>query len=391
MSQRGFVKRRGDRWTAFWKIETATGWKQRSKGGFATKREAQAYLTKTLAALDSGTFADPSKLTLREYLVDRWLPMKRESLRPSTFDSYRRNIELHILPALGHVRLQLLTPDQLDRFYADQLASGRLTGKSAGLAPKTVRHLHTVLHRALADAVRKSLVTRNVADAADPPKLRQAHGSSAMRTWDADQLRLFLLAICDAPLGPAFWLAATTGMRRGEILGLRWSDVDFSAARLSVRHTVLNIAYQVTAGTPKTARGRRSIALDPTTIAVLRAHRKNQAAVRRAQGRTPSADDLVFPRADGGPHHPDLFTQSFERAVKRLGLPRIRLHDLRHTHATLGLAAGIPPKVMSDRLGHATVAFTQDVYMHAIPRMEEAAAQQIADLVMGAEPDDETD
>src|SRR4051794_26637910 len=177
MAQRGFVKRRGGTWSCFWKIETATGWKQRSKGGFVTKREAQAHLTKTLAAFQSGTFADPSKLTLREYLVNRWLPIKRDALRPSTYDSYRRNIELHILPALGHVRLQQLTPDQLDRFYADQLAGGRLSGKKSSLAPKTVRHLHTVLHRALADAVRKNLVVRNVADAADPPKVQQATGA----------------------------------------------------------------------------------------------------------------------------------------------------------------------------------------------------------------------
>lgn len=391
MSQRGFVKRRGDRWTAFWKIETATGWKQRSKGGFATKREAQAYLTRTLASIDAGTFADPSKLTLREYLLERWLPMKRESLRPSTFDSYRRNVELHILPSLGHIRLQLLTPDQLDRFYAEQLAGGRLTGASKGLAPKTVRHLHTVLHRALADAVRKNLVARNVADAADPPKLRERTGPTAMRTWNADELRRFLLEVAADPFGPAFWLAATTGLRRGEVLGLRWLDIDFKNARVSISQTILNIAYQVTLGTPKTARGRRAIAIDPTTMAVLRTHRKNQLALRRAADRPFTEAGLVFGRADGRPQHPDLFSQSFDRAVKQLGLPRIRLHDLRHTHATLGLAAGIPAKVMSDRLGHATVAFTQDVYMHAIPRMEEAAAQQITDLVMGAAPEDHSE
>lgn len=194
-----------------------------------------------------------------------------------------------------------------------------------------------------------------------------------------------MLEVVDDPLGPAYWLAATTGMRRGEVLGLRWADIDFKTARVSVSHTVLNIAYEITQGTPKTTRGRRTIALDPTTVAVLRVHQGNQRALQHV---VPNGD-LVFARADGSAHHPDLFTQSFQRTLKRLGLPRIRLHDLRHTHATLGLAAGIPAKVMSDRLGHATVAFTQDVYMHAVPQMEEAAAQQIADLVFGAEQDDE--
>lgn len=384
MSQRGFVKRRGETWTSYWKVESPSGWKQRSKGGFPTRREAQAYLTKTLASLQVGTFADPSRLTVGEYLVQRWLPMKRESLRHSTYDSYRRNIELHILPALGHVRLQQLTADQLDRFYADQLAGGRLTGKTPGLAPKTVRHLHTVLHRALADAVRKNLVARNVADAADAPKASRG-GSKGMRTWTADQLRQFLLAVVDDPLGPAYWLTAATGMRRGEVLGLRWSDINFSTKRLSVSQTVLNVAYEVVVSAPKTARGRRTIAIDPGTLAVLKRHKQRQQAAALSAGVRFGDEDLVFAREDGRPRHPDLFTQSFERAVKRAGLPRIRLHDLRHTHATLGLAAGIPAKVMSDRLGHATVAFTQDVYMHAIPHMEEAAAQQIADLVLGAD------
>jgi integrase len=387
MGQRGFVKRRGTTWTAYWKVEKPSGWKQRSKGGFPTKREAQRYLTDALAALQSGTFADPSKLTLGDFLLHRWLPTKRTTLRPSTYDSYRRNIELHIVPAIGHVKLQQLSADQLDRFYADKLQSGRLTGDGRGLAPKTVRYLHTTLHRALADAVRKNLIPRNVAAAADPPKLRQA-GSRVMKTWTPEELRRFLLGVTDDPLGPAFWLAATTGMRRGEVLGLRWTDIDFPAGRLSVSQTVLNVAYEVVVSTPKTSRGRRSIALDPPTLSILSRHRQHQLAQAGKDSRPPEASGLVFRRSDGGPIHPDLFTQSFERAAKRLGLPRIRLHDLRHTHATLGLAAGIPAKVMSDRLGHATVAFTQDVYMHAIPRMEEEAAQQIANLVLGQGTDD---
>lgn len=162
-------------------------------------------------------------------------------------------------------------------------------------------------------------------------------------------------------------------------------DIDVDNRRLAVRQTVLSVGYEITFGTPKTARGRRTIALDTTTLRALAGHRTRQAEEKRQLGPGYRDHGLVFARDDGNPVHPDFFSQSFDRAVVRLGLPRIRLHDLRHTHATLGLSAGIPAKVMSERLGHSTVAFTQDVYMHAIPRMEEAAAEQLGDLIFGDE------
>jgi len=366
------IRRRGTTWTAYWWVDGPTGMVQRSKGGFATKREGQAFLTETLSAIRTGGFAEPTKITLAEYITERWLPGREASLRASTLDAYRRSIELHLLPALGHVKLQQLSPDHLDRFYADLLRSG--------LAPKTVRNLHTTLHKALKDAVRKNLVVRNVADAADPPRLRRP-GEVEMKTWTPEQLRAFLEGIGGHRLAAGFLLAATTGMRRGEVLGLRWRDIDFGARRLKINQTVLNVAYKITIGEPKTARSRRTVALDPETVRVLLEHRRRQAAEREEVGEAYVDQDLVFPREDGQPTHPDLFSQTFQRTLKRLGLPRIRLHDLRHTHATMGLAAGVPVKIMSTRLGHATAAFTQDVYVHSLPHMEDAAADQIADLI----------
>lgn len=382
MVQRGFVRKRGSTWTAYWLVTIGDRRRQRTKGGFPTKREAQAFLNETLASLQKGEFTEPNKITLGDYLVERWLPTMKASVRTSTWDSYRRNIELHILPALGGIPLQQLTADRLDRFYADMLAHGHHAG--GGLSPKTVRYLHTTIHKALRDAVRKNLVVRNAAEVADPPRLRQA-GSDRMRTWTPDEVRIFLRGMAGHRLAAAWVLATTTGMRRGEILGLRWSDVDVDARRLAVRQTVLTVGYQITFGTPKTARGRRTIALDVNTMRALAAHRARQAEEKRRLGSGYRDHGLVFVREDGSPVHPDYFSQSFDRAVARLGLPKIRLHDLRHTHATLGLAAGIPAKLMSERLGHSTVAFTQDVYMHAIPRMEEAAAEQLADLLFGDE------
>jgi integrase len=374
MSQRGSIHRRGDSWTVRWRTETADGRKQHSKGGFRTKKEAQEFLTDTMAAIRGGVFSEPTKVTLGEFLTQRWLPARKLSLRPSTWSSYEVAINRHVLPQLGGVQMQQLSPDRLDRFYADLSA--------AGLAPKTVRNIHVMIHKALHDAVRKNLVPRNAAEAADPPKLTRSSRSD-MSTWTPEQLRDFFAGIAHHRLAAAYLLAATTGMRRGEVLGLRWADVDFIARHLHVRQTILSVNYELTYGRPKTLRGERKIALDTETIRALRAHRVAQQREMDVLGAGYRDQDLVFARENGDAVHPDYFSQTFDRTVKRLGLPKIRLHDLRHTHATLGLKAGVPIKVMSDRLGHATTAFTMDIYTHAIPAIEHEAAEQIADLVFG--------
>ncbi len=168
------------------------------------------------------------------------------------------------------------------------------------------------------------------------------------------------------------------------MLGVRWQDIDFDRRRLSIRQTVISIDYQVEIGEPKTARGRRSVALDSGTVTALRSHRVKQNQLKLMLGEAWQDNDLVFCRDNGSPVHPDRFTQMFDKHVRGSGLPRIRLHDLRHTHASLALAAGIHPKVVSERLGHSTVAFTMDVYSHAIPSMEAEAAETIAKLVRGS-------
>lgn len=380
-SQRGGIYRRGNTWTAFWRTDTAEGRKQHTKGGFRAKKDAQHFLNETMAAIQGGTFSEPTKVTFGEFLTMRWLPTRRMAVRESTYASYRGLVERHVIPELGHIPIQQLSPDRLDRFYADLVAKM--------LSAKTVRNIHVLVHRALRDAVRKNLIPRNVADAADPPKLNRANRDE-MKTWNPGPLRAFFEGIAEHRLAAAYILAATTGMRRGEVLGVRWRDIDFEARRLHVRQTVLSVEYRLTYGRPKTLRGERKIALDLETVRILAEHRAAQDHERGLIGDGYADNDLVFAREDGNPIHPDYFSQTFDRTVKRLKLPKIRLHDLRHTHATLGLAAGIHVKVMSDRLGHATTAFTQDIYMHAIPALEEEAADQIAGLVFGTEPEPNT-
>jgi integrase len=204
-----------------------------------------------------------------------------------------------------------------------------------------------------------------------------------MRVWMPAQLRQFLEEIDDHRLAPAFFLAANTGMRRGEVLGLRWDDVDLDAARISVRHAVLNVAYELILADVKTKTSRRTIDLDAWTVAVLPAGRKAQLEERLALGRRLEDDGIVFAALEGGPTHPDLFSQIFDRHVAKSTLPRIRLHDLRHTHASILLKAGVPVKVVSERLGHSSPAFTVTVYQHVLPGMQADAAAMFSHTVFG--------
>lgn len=239
------------------------------------------------------------------------------------------------------------------------------------------------MHKALSDAVRSGRLAENVAVRANKPRLRRARRKE-LRTWNAEELRTFLESTRGDRLYPAFLLAASTGLRRGEVLGLRWRDLDLDNATASVVQTVISVDYKVQKSDPKTAGSGRLVNLDNSTVSALRRHRSHQATERLARGSVYADQDLVFAMDDGSPLHPESFSQAFERRSASAGLPRIRLHDLRHTHATLALAAGISPKVVSERLGHASVAFTLSVYQHVLPGMQAEAAELVAALVWGS-------
>jgi integrase len=352
--------------------------RQKWHSGFRTKREAEKGLTALLAAQDTGTYVAPQKITLGEYLADRWLPAIEATVRVTTFAGYRAHVRVYVNPVLGSIPLQSVTTDQLSTFYLKLQRSGGRDGTA--LAPATVRRVHATLHRAFRDAMSWGYLNRNPAALAIKPRQRSA-GSVEIRTWTADELRRFLDHVRDDRLFAAWRLAASTGMRRGELLGLRWQDVDLDTGRVSVRQTLTTVSNEVAFSEPKTARGKRSIALDGVTINALRTWRARQAEERLAFGPGWHDTGLVFSREDGSLIHPDTFSFWFDRQVRVADVPRIRFHDLRHTHATLALQAGVPAKVVSERLGHATVAFTLDVYSHVIPALQEDAAERIAALV----------
>lgn len=358
--------------------------RQKWHGSYRTRKEAEVAKAKLTNEVHSGVYVEPSKVTLEEWVESSWLPTMRSQVKASTWDSYMRNLRLHVLPTLGQRTLQQITPLLLNALYAELMATGKQNRAGGGLAAKTVRYVHATLHKVLADAVDGGLLQSNPADRARPPKPR-ASSQREMQVWDANQLAQFLAHLEGHQLQAAFHLAAMTGMRRGEVLGLRWHDIDISARRIAIRHTLVSVAYEVQDSTPKTHQARM-VDLDPATIEQLHAHRSRQAAQQEDWGAEYHGNDLVFRREDGSPIHPDSFTQAFDAEVRRSGLPRIRLHDLRHTHATIALRAGIPVKVISERLGHENPAFTMKQYAHVLPGMQAEAAALIAALVTSPSP-----
>lgn len=381
---KGHFKKRGASWY-FW-IELEPGpngaRKQKSRGGFRTRKEAERAFAEVRDEVRRGMFVEPSKLTLSRFLEEEWFPGIRASVRPTTWEHYNRSFRNYVRPSLGRTLLPNVTPARLNAFYADLLESGRCNGDTStpGLSPKTVKHVHTMLHKALEDAVRWGHLARNPVSLATPPQPR----TPEMKVWTPEQLRAFVDHARSDRLFAAWLLIVTTGMRRGEVLGLSWDHVDLSRGRVSVVRNLTVVRYdRVEFSEPKTAKGRRSIALDRATVEALKAHRMRQQEDQLGAGSLWQNGGLVFSREDGSPIHPQRFTSWFRLLGRDAGLPRIRLHDLRHSYATAALSAGIPAKVVSERLGHASIAITLDTYSHVNPAMQEEAADTVARLILG--------
>jgi integrase len=376
---RGHIRKRGNSWSVVVDHDRDEDGKRRQKwhSGYRTKRDAERALTEILNRIGSGTYVDPGRQTMTEYLRE-WLVAIQRTVRPGTWTSYRSNIERHVVPRLGGRELRQLSASHLNVLYSELLDDGRCDG-AGGLSPRSVRYVHTILHRALRDAVRWGKLPRNPAEMADPPRSR----APEMKTWQKEELRRFLASVEDDRLYAAWLLVSTTGLRRGELLGLRWSDLDFEAGRAAIRQTLSSVGGKVTFSTPKTTKSRRSIALDPATLAALRRHRDAQDEERATWAECYTDLDLVFCREDGTPLRPDSITRRFHDLSGRAGLPLVRLHDVRHTYASIGLAAGTHPKVMAERLGHATVGITLDTYSHVAPALAKQAADDLAGLILG--------
>lgn len=385
---RAAVVQKDDKTNTWWFVadvgRAADGRRKQAKPrGFPTKKAAQLELDRLRVGVHDQTYVSPQKLTFAEY-VEGWLSSLEtvQGRRPSTMASYRRNLEHHVLPRLGSVRLQDLSAEHLNRLYAQLRTTGnRKTGRA--LAPRTVRYIHTIIGKSLSDALDSDLVVRNVSVKAKPPTAKSSKAPE-QKWWKPEELRAFLAQVVGDEHFALFRVAAMTGMRRGEVCGLRWSDIDLETGVLEVRQQLITVDHAlVFSEHPKTDHGRRRLELDPETVGALRAHRLRQLERRMAIGSGYSDSGLVFTKLDGYPVHPENVTAVFARRVARSGLPRIRFHDLRHSHAAHLIAAGRDALVISRRLGHASVAFTLDKYGHLMPKADAGAANAVAALVDG--------
>jgi integrase len=349
-----------------------------SRGGFITKHLAREAMTRALSTPGASAADGGADLTVGEYLAS-WLVAVRAggSIRPTTAKAYNVAIRVHIVPRVGRIPLRLLTRSLIKEMYADLQIRGRARRPAGGLSLKAVHNVHLTLHRALEEALDDGLIPSNPSNRAH----RMGHSLPTVRGWSPGQLHTFLTAVEDEPDYPLWRLAASTGMRRGELLGLRWTDIDLERGLVSVQRQLVRNGNALEFGRPKTAAGRRTLCLDQSTVRILAEHRQRQAESAAARRLTP---DLVFCRANGAPRDPDVVTHQFIQRAVRAGLPRIRLHDLRHTHASIALQAEINPKVVQERLGHASVKVTLDTYTHVLPPMHRAAASRIAALVDGS-------
>jgi integrase len=343
----------------------------------SSRKDAAAKLELLLKARAEGHALAAERGTAA--FLNEWLAIMKHTVAPGTFERYEQYIRVHAIPALGRIRLGRLTPQHFQRLYQDKLA--------AGLSPTTVSHLHTVLHGAFAEAVRWGLLPRNVVSLVRPP--RKAHVEVVALT--VEQARALLAAAAGNRFEALLMLAVKTGMRRGELLALRWEDVELDRGMLQVRGTLRRTREGLTFGAPKTAASRRKVVLSPSSVAALRRHRARQEEERHGIGDLWLDLGLVFPNTLGRPMEPrDLLANVYRPLLEHAGLAPVTFHVLRHTAATLLLSEGEHPKVVQELLGHAQVSITLDRYSHMTPRLMSNAAALMDRLLDEERPGSQT-
>jgi len=335
---------------------------------FKTRKEAQEWITDSLYKAQNGLFNSGSQTVLSDYL-EVWLIASKASVRPKTYMQYRQIVEQHINPLLGKIKLNNLKPEMI------QVAYNKETDSGSGI--RTVRLIHSVLHCALNYAVETGLLYRNPSAFVKRPKLKKIE----MKVLDENQARTLLISAKGNRLEALYKLELTTGLRQGEILGLKWSDLDWETHQLNIQRQLQRISGVGLMFTePKSTAGRRMILLGSDTIASLKAHSSRQYLERSFIGESWQENDLIFPCSKGSPLDPRNLFRQFKLLLKKANLPDIRFHDLRHTAATLMLKQGVSVKVVQERLGHADASMTLNVYSHVTPGMQKEAAEKMDEI-----------
>jgi integrase len=369
----GYIRKRGKAWQVVINIgrDPLTGRRrQRFESVKGKRKDAEFVRTRLLRERDTGLDLEPGRVTTGAFL-ERWLKDYAQArTAPKTSKRYGELLRLCVLPVIGDIPLAKLRPSHIQAVHGQVIASGR--------SPRTALHVHRVLKEALGHGVKWQLAARNPADAVEAPRPDRYE----IRVPLPDEIRRLLAAADETPYGILIYTAATTGMRLGELLGLRWRDVDLGSAVLSVVQTAQYANGTIIFRAPKTAKGRRSVALSGSTVEKLRAHRQRQLEQRLALGPAYKNQGLVFAGASGEALSPNGGLRStWARLTAAVGLSGLRIHDLRHAHASLMLAQGTHPKVVSERLGHATIGITLDIYSHVLPGLQHEAAERL-DLLL---------
>lgn len=366
----GSIKQRTDGlWEA--RVSLPNG-KRKSLYG-KTRKEVQDKLRAALRDLDAGLDLSAGRQTVGQFL-DRWLADSvKSTVRPRTYDSYAQLVRLYLKPDLGHHQLSKLTPQHVQAMMTARTA--------AGLSPRTVQYARAVLRRALGQAMKWGLVSRNVATLVDPPR----SAKKPVTPLTPEQARAFITYTADDRLGPLFHVAIASGLRQGELFGLRWEDVDLDAGVLWVRHALQRVDGALTLVEPKTALSRRAVTLPASAVAALRVQKDRQTFERAAAGELWQEGGYVFTSSVGTPLNPSNVAKRLHALLETAGLPHQRFHDLRHCAASLLLAGGVAPRTIMGILGHSQISLTMNTYAHLSPALERDAARALDAVLNAAE------
>lgn len=378
---RGSVVKRGSTWSIVFDTGRDETGKRKQKwiGGYRTKREAQAALAEQVNAVEQGSFVAPANQSVAEFLAE-WGDQKKLQVRPSTWRSYEWTLNYHVIPHIGHLKLKQVSPSHIEKLYTQLRETPRPDGKDGTLSERTILHVHLILQNAFDRAVRWGLIGRNPCKLCDAPRPKKVE----MKVWTKEQLQTFIAVAADDDLYHVFLLLATTGMRIGEVLGLRWRDVDLLNCKVTVQQQVSFIKGGYVIQPPKTRSGNRTIPIPNQVVDVLREVKKQRDFKREFFGKEYETSlDLVCCTDKGTPLYHGNFTARWNSLIEKAGIPRIRIHDVRHTHASLLLQQGVNPKVVAERLGHANVSITLDTYTHLLPGIQEKAVDTFANEIFG--------
>lgn len=374
MARRGqgegsIYQRKDGRWVASLTLDSG---KRKTYYG-KTRKEVWEKLQKAINEQQQGKLITSPQQTMKQYLEHWFETVEKPTIRVSTVVSYRSLLDKHILPALGHIQLQKLTPQHVQTLYATSL--------NEGFSPRTIKIMQAILHKALKNAVRWKLISYNVCDDVSLPR-RMKH---EVQPLSREQAQKLLEVARGHRLETLLTVALATGMRRGELLGLRWSDIDFTNGSLHIRRTMNYLSgYGYVESEPKTSTGRRKVVLPQFALEALRKHKAEQDEARRKKGTTWHEHNLVFCNTTGGFQDTRYLGKIFHNLLKEAELPNIRFHDLRHSAATILLSMDVHPKVVQELLGHSNISVTLDIYSHILPSMQQEAMNRLDNLFGGS-------